>query len=129
MNMPNTRFPLKPVLQMREIHRDECRQQWLAARDRETAAENSLTDLQTQLAGVRGRLGEAVAPGTLDLQDLLAFKTLEASLRQQLQDCQKRRRLAAEDSDRQQAELVEADQQVRVLQRLADRRNEQDRGP
>jgi hypothetical protein len=127
--MPNTRFPLKPVLQLREIHRDECRQRLLAARDRETAAEDSLADLQTRLAGVRGRLGEAVAPGTLDLQDLLAFKTLEASLRQQVQDCQQRRRLAAEDSDQQQAELAEADQQVRVLQRLADRRNQQNRGP
>ena len=125
--MSSQRFPLQPVLQLREIHRDQCRQQLLSARDCETAAQNSLSDLQSQLAGIRGRLGDAVAPGTLDLQDLLALKSLEASLRQQVQDCQQRRRLAAEDSDRQQAELTEADQQVRILQRLAERRNHQDR--
>lgn len=126
MNPPSNRFPLRPVLQLREIRRDECRQRLLAARDCETAAENALLDLQSQLAGIRGRLGEAVAPGTLDLQDLLALKSLEASLRQQVQDRQQRRRLAAEDSDRQQAELAEADQQVRVIQRLAERRTHQD---
>jgi flagellar biosynthesis chaperone FliJ len=127
--MPHNRFPLQPVLQLREIHRDQCRQRLLAARDCETAAQESLSDLQTQLAGIRGRLGDAVAPGTLDVQDLRALKSLEASLKQQVRDCQQRRQTAADDSDRQQVELTEADQQVRILQRLADRRNHQDRQP
>jgi len=123
--MPTPGFSMNAVLRSREVHRDQCRQQWAEARGVETAAESSLADLQERLQRVRNRLREAVAPGTLNVQELSALKALERSLREQLLDCQQRCRQAADHSDHQQTALADADRQVRVLKRLADRQQQE----
>jgi flagellar protein FliJ len=125
LSQSHSNFPLQSVLQLRETHRDQCRQQWQDARSREAAAEQVLTGLQTQLDQTLDRLSCAVAPGTLNVEELLAFKTLELSLRQQLKDSQQDRQQTAEDTERHRSEFTEADRQVRVLQRLAERQHQQ----
>ncbi|MCH5373118.1 MAG: hypothetical protein JJ992_04025 [Planctomycetes bacterium] len=118
-------FSLNSILRLRRVHREQCGRQWTEARETETSAGQLLAELQDRLHRLHGRLRETITPGTLNVEELLGLKSLERSLRAQLFESQQRCRQAAEHSLQQQAALAEADEQVRVLERLADRQQQQ----
>jgi flagellar protein FliJ len=123
--MARFRFRLQTLRRLREMHRDEQRGRLATAFE----AERILAEQRCQVAGELVALNESrrklIQLGSLDVNQLLASQryqlTLEAQSRTLAEQAEK---LAAEVDRRRQA-LVEADREVRVLDKLEDRQRRQ----
>ena len=125
--MARFRFRLQTLRRLREIHRDEQRARLATAFE----AERILTAQREQVAIEIVDLGEArrrlMQQSALDVNQLLASQryqlTLEAQSRTLAEQAEK---LAAEVERRRRA-VVEADREVRVLDKLEERQRQQHR--
>ena len=120
--MPRFRFRLETLRRLREIHRDEMRGRLAEA----YAAEKILAE---QRSKIDQELGEAaviqrqlMSGGTLDVNQLLTTQRYQLLLEAQKRVlAEQAARLAVEAENRRLA-VVEADRQVRVLDKLEDRK-------
>jgi flagellar export protein FliJ len=119
--MPKPNFPLHPVQQLRQAERDQHRQQLLAVRASEAASQAAVAHLRQRLEQLHDCLRGAVTPGVLEIADLRALKSQQQALRDQLRERQRRREELSAQSEQQRAALAQADREVRVLERLAER--------
>ena len=125
--MPRFRFRLQTLRRLREIHRDEQRARLATAYE----AERILAEQREQVALEIVGLGEArrrlMQQSALDVNQLLSSQryqlTLEAHSRTLAEQAEK---LAAEVERRRQA-VVEADREVRILDKLEERQRRQHR--
>lgn len=125
--MSRFRFRLQTLRRLREIHRDEQRARLATAYE----AERILAEQREQVALEIVGLGEArrrlMQQSALDVNQLLASQryqlTLEAHSRTLAEQAEK---LAAEVERRRQA-IVEADREVRILDKLEERQRRQHR--
>jgi len=119
--MRDFRFRLATLLQLREATRDErqaalseaFRVDEVLRRQSETVAEE-LGRLQTQCRAAAG-------PGTVDVDRLVEAHRYELALRIQDQKLQRQREAVAEEIERRQQALVEANREVRVLEKLREK--------
>lgn len=123
--MARFEFRLKALLEVRAAERDAQRSQLaelLAAEERLRAHQATVA---AELERALSAHGEAVARGHLDIDRLQAAQAFEQSLRNELLVLVRRQ----QDLDRlvseQQELLVEAQRQVRVLEKLRDRQHQQ----
>jgi flagellar protein FliJ len=124
MTMPEFRFRLATLLQLRETARDQCRAALAEARRADAALADRLDRAGQQRQRVESELRAAAGPGAIDMARLVeaqlyvsVLQALEADLRQE------RQTLAAE-IDRRRQTLVKADQDVKALEKLRQRRLE-----
>lgn len=129
--MPRFRFRLESVLKLRRAKRDERRQKLAEAYEAEQVLQRHQQELADEMEQVRARLREESMPGEVNVDGLLdvhRYELLLLARRAQLQ--QQQARIAEEVARRRQA-LVEADREVRTLEKLeekqalAHRQNEQ----
>src|SRR5262245_11417015 len=122
--MPQFQFRLANVLRLREATRDERRGQLAEALRLLTAAEARLAELCAEAARIKGLAQSAARPGVVDVDRLLETQRYEIALRLEEQRAQQQVRVIADEAERRRLVLVEADRDVRVLERLRARQEE-----
>jgi flagellar FliJ protein len=119
--MPRFRFRLETVLKLRRAQRDERRQRLAEAHEAQRVLREHQQELAAEIEQVRSRLLAGSQPGAVNVDALLDVHRYELMLRArrgQLE--QQQARVAAEAQRRRQA-LVEADREVRMLEKLEEK--------
>jgi flagellar protein FliJ len=125
--MPEPRFRLATLLRVRESARDECRARLAESQRADQELVDQLTRLGIEQQRVQAECRAAAGPGDVHVGRLVEAHRYAVSLRNREDKLkQQRQTLAAEIQQRRQ-ELVRADQDVQVLEKLRDRRTERHR--
>jgi flagellar FliJ protein len=130
--MAKFKFRLESLWKLREAERDERRAQLgEATRARQVLAEQ-LDEKTAELEQLRTRYGDAAAPGRVEIDRLLHAQRFEVVVRGELDGLRQQTRMLDEEIERRRLALVEADRQLRVLEKLKEKqqerfRREQDR--
>ena len=125
--MARFRFRLQTLRRLREIHRDELRVRLAEA----FQAERILADERTALAQERAELADQqrrmVTQGSLDVNRLLASQRYQLLLESQERTLAEQALKLAEEVERRCEAVVEADRQVRSLDKLRERKEQEHR--
>jgi flagellar FliJ protein len=120
-------FRLAALLRLRESRRDECRAALADAYRVDEVLGRQLEGLRQELDGLREFRRRKISSKAIDIDPLVEAQRYELVLRAQQQHvAQQRQTVAAQIELRRQA-LVEADREVRVLEKLRQRQAEQHR--
>ena len=120
-------FRLTALLRLRESRRDECRAALADAYRVDEVLGRQLEGLRQELDGLREFRRRKISSKAIDIDPLVEAQRYELVLRAQQQHvAQQRQTVAAQIELRRQA-LVEADREVRVLEKLRQRQAEQHR--
>ena len=123
--MARFQFRLQSLLTLRESQRDLRRSELAEALAAERRLLARRTLLERELASEHDRARTDAAPGRLDVANLAAARRYAALLREQLGSLVDEAVAQAAEVERRRLQLVEADRQVRVLEKLRDRRHQQ----
>ena len=123
--MARFNFRLKTLLATRESTRDALRLQLAEAQAAEDAVNAEHRRLAAVLRCQQDSLREVAAPGVLDVRDLLASSRYEATLRREIRALHDRASELAAESDRRREALVDADRDVRVLEKLREKQHQE----
>jgi flagellar export protein FliJ len=127
MTMSEARFQLATLLKLRESTRDECRARLAESQRVDQELVDQLTRLGMEQQRVQVECRKAAGPGDVDIERLVESHRYAVSLRNSEEELkQQRQTLAAEIQQRRQA-LLQADQEVQVLEKLRDQRLERHR--
>jgi len=119
--MARFKFRLDSLLRLREATRDQRRRHLGEALSAEAILRQRRLALEKNIDLARGEARQATAPGPLNVDELLSAQRYELTLRGQLALLeQQASQLETEIAARRQA-LVEADREVRVLEKLRER--------
>jgi flagellar export protein FliJ len=121
--MARFEFRLKALLAFREATRAERRIDLAAAQGDQSELASQRATLQRQLNDERKRL--RVSSGQVDVAAMQAAHRFESILRSQLHELSKRDRAVALEVDRLTQAVVEADREVRSLEKLREKQLEQ----
>lgn len=112
------RFRLQPVLQLRMSERDARRGELAQALQAVEVLDQQAAELRQQIQATRAHMVAACQPGVVNVDRLLNSQRYERLLSVQLGDLHRRRAQIEAEVQRRRQRLVEADQQVRVLEQL-----------
>ena len=122
--MSEFHFRLATLLRLRETTRDERRVQLADSQRADAELENRLTRLNQEQERLRSECRTAAAPGAVDLFRLVEAQQYAAALRAEEAELGRQRQaLAIEIQQRRQA-LIEADREVRALEKLRENRRQ-----
>ena len=119
--MPRFRFRLATLLKLREALRDERRAELAQAYQADEILARREAETQQEMQAIRQRQRQDSAPGPIDLDSLLGAQRYELELRGRLAQAAHQRQLLAGEIARRQKALVEANREVRVLEKLRDK--------
>lgn len=119
--MPKFQFRFAALLKLREAARDERETKLAEAYRAEEAIEEQHEELRRQLAEVRDCYAQAAAPGEVEVDRLVQSQRYELVLKSQEQAFAEKGRLLAEEVQRRREALIEANREVRVLEKLRER--------
>ncbi len=119
--MAKYRFRLATLQRLREIHRDELRSKLAEAIQAQEVLDQQLVEVGNELDRLQTARREAVAGGRTDINQLLASQRYHQVLLAQQATMTEQARLLALEAERRRQNVVEADQEVRVLERLHER--------
>jgi flagellar protein FliJ len=117
-------FRLATLLRLRELARDECRESLAEALRSDAELARQLAQLDAEQQSVRNQCRQAAAPGEVRIIRLVEACRYLAGLQAQEDQLQAERDALAGEIDRRRQSLLKADQDVRVLEKLQDRRRE-----
>ena len=120
-------FRLAALLRLRESRRDECRAALAEAYRVDEVLARQFDSLGQELEGLRSFARLKAAPGVVDVDRLVETQRYELVARAQQQRIAQQRRTVAAEIERRREALVEADREVRVLEKLRQRQAEQHR--
>jgi flagellar FliJ protein len=121
------RFRFTPVLRLREATREERRAALAEAYRVDDVLRRRLEAVAAEIERLRGISRQAASPGPVDVDRLVETQRYQLALQiQQAQIAAQRDNMAAEIQRRRQA-LLEADREVRVLEKLRQRQAERHR--
>jgi flagellar protein FliJ len=115
---------LATVLRIREVTRDERRTLLAEAQRADEDLVSRLARLDSEQQRLQDERRRAAAPGAVDVERLVAAHRYVVGLQDRQRELQEQRRSLAVEIDRRRQSLVEADQDVRVLENLQDRRRQ-----
>ena len=118
-------FRLQTLRRLREIHRDEQRGRLATAYE----AERILTEQREGVAAESAALGNSrrqmMQRGVLDVTQLLTAQRYQLALEAQIRTLADQAARLAEEVERRRQALVEADREVRILDKLEERQRQQ----
>jgi flagellar protein FliJ len=120
--MPEPRFRLATLLRLRESTRDQCRARLAEAHRADEEIVEQLTRLAVERQQVQSECRKAAGPGDVQVGRLVEAHRYTLSLRAREDELHKRRQTLAAEIQRRRQELLKADQDVQVLEKLRDRR-------
>lgn len=112
------RFRLATLLRLREAARDERRVELGEALRADRVLEDQLNEIASDLADLLADAIRTASPGRVNIDRLLTAQRYELLLRAKQQGTMKQRELLAQEIAKRQALLIEADREVRVLEKL-----------
>jgi flagellar FliJ protein len=121
--MPQFTFRLQTLLRLREATRDERRSQLAEAYRVDEVLQQRLGAAAEELRSLRDRCRQAVAPGTVDLDQLVESQRYELALRAFQRGLEQQRAAVAAEIERRRLALVEANREVRVLEKLREKQS------
>jgi flagellar FliJ protein len=119
--MKTFRFRLATLLRLRSATRDQRRAQLAEAHRADDMIGQEQQRLGQELASRNRRQRAASGPGEIDVDQLLAEQRYALLLHGQQQHLDRQRQLLAAEIERRRGLLVEADREVRVLEKLEQR--------
>ena len=118
-------FRLAPVLRVREAARDECRAALAEAYRVDDVLRRQWDAIQAEWVELVNLCRRVAGPGTVDVDRLVESQRYELSLKSRQVAVGRQRDVVAAEIDRRRQSLVEADREVRVLEKLRERQAEQ----
>jgi flagellar FliJ protein len=125
--MAKFKFRLATLLRLREAARDDRRAELAEAFRVDDVLSKQLKQLAEELGELRIRRRSVAGPGTVDVDQLVESQRYEVALRVQEHLLTEQRKTVAVEIERRRQTLVEADRQVRVLEKLRQRQTERHR--
>jgi flagellar export protein FliJ len=119
-------FRLETLLRIKLLTRDERRRQLAEAYEAEQIVTWQISELESEMSDWKRQAAEALL-GLVDVDRILAFHRHELVLKSREQALNEQRKMLAIESEKRRAALVEADREVRVLEKYRDLRLEQHR--
>ena len=116
--MAKFRFRLSTLLRLRENLRDDCRQQLIAAQRAEEIIAARIAALDEELAVLRLHSLVASRPGPVNVDRLLDSGRYEMMLKAERHAADEQRQAVVAEIDRRRQALVEADREVKSLEKL-----------
>jgi flagellar FliJ protein len=121
------KFRLATLLRLRESDRDERRLQLAEAQRAEAIVERRIAQIESDLRNLTNRFQSDLQPGQIDVDRLMESQRYELLLRAERQTATEQRRIVSEEVERRRELVVEADREVRVLEKLRERQLERHR--
>lgn len=120
--MAQFRFRLQTVLRLREAERDRRRSELAEALAAEELLAAQLARIQAELEALRGHLARAAAPGSISVEKLLEGRRYELTLQAQMRLLETERTKIVAEIERRRLALTQAENNVKILEKLRDRR-------
>jgi len=120
-------FRLTALLRIREARRDECRAALADAYRVDDVLRKQFEGLSREIDALREYCRLKASPGTVDIDRLVEAQRYELVTRAKQQNVTQQRQAVAGEIERRRQALVEADREVRVLEKLRERQVEQHR--
>jgi flagellar protein FliJ len=116
--MAQFHFRLATLLRLREATRDERRVQLAESQRADAEFQDQLARLDAQQRRLQNECREAAGPGEVDLPRLVEAHQCAAALRIEQANIERQRRALATEIDGRRQALLEADRDVRTLEKL-----------
>jgi flagellar FliJ protein len=120
-----SQFRLKTLLRLREIERDQSRLQLAEAQRIEQKAADRVAELDETLAELRRETG-ALA-GLVNIAELCEADRFGAAVKLSREEARQYHHRLATESELRRREVIEADKQVKVLEKLRQKQESQER--
>ena len=120
------RFRLEQVLKLRIRDRDARRGELAQAQQAAEVLRGQMNDLRVEIESIRARTVANTRPGLVNVDRLLNSHRFELLLKAQLGELQRRAVQIEAEVQRRRQRLVEADQQVKVLEQLREKQLAED---
>jgi flagellar protein FliJ len=117
-------FRLATLLRLRESTRDERRNHLALAYRAETMVLQELARVDGEIDSLRRRVQAAVRPGEIDVDILMSAQRFEVVLNGRKQHALQQQELVKSEIERRRQSLVEADREVKILEKLRERHHE-----
>jgi flagellar FliJ protein len=119
------RFRLEPIVKLREQTRDERRRELAQAYEAERILRQQEAEMQAEIDATQDRTRAAAGQGSVSVEDLLNSRRYQLLLRSQMAAVQGQIAHVLEEIERRRGALMEADREVKVLEKLRERQREQ----
>jgi flagellar FliJ protein len=120
--MPKFKFRLATLERLREAARDQRRAQLAEAQRIADDIQRQIDDLATQLEDLKEQ--QLAAPGPVDIDRLMTAHRYEMVLRVEQQQAHAQRATVEAEVERRRSALVEADREVRTLEKLREKQRD-----
>jgi flagellar FliJ protein len=125
--MARFNFRLQTLRRLREIHRDEQRGRLATAYEAERILAEQRNAVVAETAALVESQRALMQQGALDVNQLLTAQRYQMALEAQIRTLADQAARLAEEVERRRQSLVEADREVRVLDKLEERKRQQHR--
>ena len=125
--MAKFRFRLATLQKLREIHRDELRSKLAEAVHAQQIFEEQFAQVATEIANLELMRRKAVTSSSINVDSLLEAQRYQGVLIVQQVKMREQMRLLSAEVDRRRGAVVEADRQVKVLEKLHEHKLEEHR--
>ena len=119
--MSKFKFRLATLLRLREATRDERRAALAEAYRVDDVLRERIGGMQAELDRLKNQCRRIAGPGDVDIDQLVEAQRYEVGLRAQQNQLTRQRKAVAEEIERRRQALLEADREVRVLEKLRDK--------
>jgi len=123
--MASFRFRLETLLKLRESARDARREQYAQAQEAEKIIEGQQREIDEDLRNAKLSTHKALEPGTVQVDALLHSHRQERMLQAQQATLHEQRKTIAEAVQQRRESLMEADREVKVLEKLREKKKVQ----
>jgi flagellar FliJ protein len=123
--MSLTSFRLATLLKLREQTRDERRRELAQAYEAERLLRVQSAELNADREATRERMRKAGGEGSIDIEDLLNTRRYELIVKSQTTVVETQIAQVLEEIERRRGVLLEADREVKVLEKLKERQSQQ----
>jgi flagellar protein FliJ len=120
--MPQFRYRLATLLRLRESARDEKRAHLAEAYRAAQVLEERLAEVNAEIAEARAAAVAGAKPGAINVDHLVISHRYELVLKAQRNTIVQQQQQVAQEVERRRLALVEADRQVRVLEKLREKK-------
>jgi flagellar FliJ protein len=125
--MRKFRFRLAPLLRLHEATRDERRAQLAEAFRAEDTLRARMRELEQDLANLKDECRRSSRPGDVNVDRLIDSQRYELLMLAQRQLLKQHEQTLAEEIERRRAALVAADREVRILEKLREKQEQEHR--
>ena len=115
-------FRLETMLKLRERMRDQCLARMQQAEEAVALIDQQANSLTEQMSGMGEQATSAAAPGEINVDMLVEYKRYGMVLQAQLHQLRQQREKVHLEAERRRGELTEADRELKVLEKLKERR-------